>query len=312
MRNYLAIVVPFGRLPAVRVTPVASGRAELLPAGEAWSFMAMPLPGLRALPVAGPAVDYGVVQFDHLVHLVPSLDAAVRDYRALGFTVQPGGRHPGSGTHNAAWRLDTRYIELLAVCDEPVACAGAGLGWPEIEEMLRAGGGALAFGVLVDDVTATVADLRSRGVRVGDPQAGSIRRTDGSTGVWHTASLQDGPRWAPFFINYGSPIDQWTARFQKQGFPKDPWVLHGVTAQVPDPAASASWLGDVFALDAVRIGPDAAEVRLPGCPIMFARGLADRITAVVLTGPGAPHGSVAGLRYLDTAQRGQPPDYDEV
>ena len=176
---------------------------------------------------------------------------------------------------------------------------------------VRAGGGALAFGVLVDDVTATVADLRSRGVRVGDPQAGSIRRTDGSTGVWHTASLQDGPR-SPFFINYGSPIDQWTARFEKQGFPKDPWVLHGVTAQVRDPAASASWLGDVFALDAVRIGPSTARSPAAGCPIMFARGLADRITAVVLTGPGAPHGSVAGLRYLDTAQRGQPRDYDEV
>ena len=249
----------------------------------------------------GPAVDYGVVQFDHLVHLVPSLDAAVRDYQALGFAVQPGGRHPGAGTHNAAWRLDTRYIELIAVCDEPVARAGVGPGWPAIEEILRAGGGALAFGVLVEDLAATVADLRSRGVRVGDPQAGSIRRTDGSTGEWHTASLHDGPRWAPFFINYGFPVDQWTARFREQGFPKDPWVLHGVTVQVPDPAASASWLGDVLALDAVRTGPDAAEVRLPGCPVMFARGLADRITAVVITGPGAPQGSVAGLRYLDTA-----------
>ena len=35
-------------------------------------------------------------------------------------------------------------------------------------------------------------------------------------------------------------------------------------------------------------------------PITFARGPADRITAVLLTGPGAPTGSVAGLRYLDT------------
>ena len=55
------------------------------------------------------------MQFDHLVHWVPSLDAAVRDYRALGFTVQPGGQHRGSGTYNAVWRLDTRYIELIAV-----------------------------------------------------------------------------------------------------------------------------------------------------------------------------------------------------
>jgi hypothetical protein len=44
------------------------------------------------------------VQFDHLVHWVPDLDAAVRDYQALGFTVKPGGQHPQLGTHNAAWR----------------------------------------------------------------------------------------------------------------------------------------------------------------------------------------------------------------
>jgi catechol 2,3-dioxygenase-like lactoylglutathione lyase family enzyme len=237
------------------------------------------------------------VQFDHLMHWVPSLDAAVADYQALGFTVQPGGHHPGSGTHNAAWRLDTRYIELIAVCDEAAAHVDIGPGWPEIDATLRAGGGALAYGVLVDDVAATVAELRARGIPVDDPQAGSIERTDGSTGAWHAASLQDGPAWAPFFINYGSPIDQWTARFREQGFPKDPWALHGVTVQVPDPAARANWLGNVFDLDVVHFGQDATEVPLPGCTIAFARGPANRITTVALTGPGAPKGAVAGLRY---------------
>ena len=244
-------------------------------------------------------MEYGVVQFDHLIHLVPDLDVAVRDYQALGFTVQRGGQHRQFGTYNAAWRLDTRYIELLAVRDEAVARAGFGPLWPEIEGTLRAGGGVLAFGVLVDDIRATVANLRSRGVPVGDPEDGSIERTDGSTGVWQSALLQGGPRWAPFFINYGLPIDDWAARFRELGFPKDPWALQGVTVQVPDPSASASWLADVCGLDALRIGQDAAQVALPGCAITFARGPADRITAVVLTGPGAPRGSVAGLRYLD-------------
>ena len=32
--------------------------------------------------------------------------------------------------------------------------------------------------------------------------------------------------------------------------------------------------------------------------VPFARGPADRITEVVLTGPGAPKGAVAGLRFL--------------
>jgi hypothetical protein len=102
------------------------------------------------------------VQFDHLVHWVPDLDAAMRDYQALGFTVQRAGQHPQSGTHNAGWRLDTRYIELIAVRNEAVARLVPG--WPEIDATLRAGGGVLGFGVLVADVTATVANLRSRDV----------------------------------------------------------------------------------------------------------------------------------------------------
>jgi hypothetical protein len=242
-------------------------------------------------------VEDGVVRFDHLVHWVPDLGAAVRDYRALGFTVQPGGQHPQFGTHNAAWRVDTRYIELIAVRD--VAAARAWPDWPQIDATLHAGGGVLGFGVLVADVTETVASLRSRGISVGDAQAGSLRRADGSTKVWHGASLRDGPGWAPFFINYGHPIGEWAARFREQGFPKDPWALHGVTVEVPDPAASAGWLADVLGLDVSPIGLDAARVPLPGCAITFDRGPADRITAVTLTGPGAPTGSVAGLRYLD-------------
>ena len=238
------------------------------------------------------------MQFDHLVHWVPDLDAAIRDYRALGFTVQPGGQHPQFGTHNAAWRLDTRYIELIAVRDG--AAARVAPDWPEIDATLRAGGGVLGFGILVADVRETVANLRARGIPVGDPQAGSLQRADGSTKVWHGASLRDGPGWAPFFINYGLPISDWAARFREQGFPKDPWALHGVMVEVPDPAASAGWLADVLGLEGLRIGKDAAEVPLPGCDIAFARGPADRIAAVTLTGPGAPTGLVAGLRYLDT------------
>jgi catechol 2,3-dioxygenase-like lactoylglutathione lyase family enzyme len=253
-----------------------------------------------ALPAGGPPVEYGVVKFDHLTHWVPDLDTAMRDYQALGFTVRRAGQHPRFGLHNAGWRLDTRYIELIAVRDEAVARAGLGPGWPEIDATLRAGGGVEGFAVLVADIPATVADLRSRGIPVSDPQPGSIQRTNGSIGVWQRATLLDGPRWAPIFINYGLPIDEWAARFRDKGYPKDPWVLQGVTVEVPDPPASAGWLAGIFGLDAARIGQDAAQVPLPGCAITFTPGSADRITAVVLNGLGAPRGSVAGLCYRDT------------
>ena len=81
----------------------------------------------------------------------------------------------------------------------------------------------------------------------------------------------------------------------------DPWALHGMTVQVPDPAASASWLGNVFALDVVHIGQDAAEVRLrdhvrPRSCGSHRRGRPHRARR--------PLGSVAGLRYLDTSSTG--------
>jgi catechol 2,3-dioxygenase-like lactoylglutathione lyase family enzyme len=138
------------------------------------------------------------MQFDHLMHWVPDLDAAMQDYQGLGFTLQPGGEHPGVGTRNAAWRIDARYVELITVHDEGVARAGFGPAWPAIEATLRAGGGGLAFAVLVSDVAARVAELRARGVSVTDAQAGSLQQPDGSTVTWRLPSSPKVPPGRPF------------------------------------------------------------------------------------------------------------------
>jgi catechol 2,3-dioxygenase-like lactoylglutathione lyase family enzyme len=238
------------------------------------------------------------MQFDHLMHWVPDLDAAMRDYQALGFTIQPGGEHPGVGTRNAAWRIDTRYIELITVHDQGVAQAGFGPAWPAIEATLRAGGGGLAFAVLVSDVAARVAELRARGVGVTDAQAGSLQQPDGSTVTWALAFLSEGPAWAPFLINYGVAVDEWSSRFRGPGFPIDPWSLDHLVLETPDPAASASWLAGVLGLPVVQVGRGAVGVPLPGCTVAFAPGPANRLTRVVLAGADAPVGEVAGLRYV--------------
>ena len=135
------------------------------------------------------------MQFDHLMHWVPDLEAAIQDYQSLGFTIQPGGEHPGVGTRNAAWRIDARYIELITVHDEGLARTGFGPAWPTIDAMLHAGGGALAFAILVSDVAATVGKLRSRGVNVEDAKTGSIQQPDGSAVTWALAFLSEGPPW---------------------------------------------------------------------------------------------------------------------
>jgi hypothetical protein len=238
------------------------------------------------------------MQFDHLMHWVPDLDAAMRAYQGLGFTIQPGGEHPGVGTRNAAWRIDTRYIELITVHDPGVARAGFGPAWPAIDATLRAGGGALAFAILVSDVAAAVAALRSRGVGVHDAHAGSLQQPDGSRVTWALAFLSEGPAWAPFLVNYGVGVQEWQTRFRGPGFPIDPWSPDHVVVEASDPHGSASWLAGVLGLAVSPRGQGAVGVPLPGCTIAFARGPADRITQVVLAGADAPVGEVAGLRYL--------------
>lgn len=239
------------------------------------------------------------MRFNHLMHWVPDLDAATEDYEALGFTIQPGGEHPGVGTNNAAWRIDTRYVELIAVHDEGAARSGFGPAWPAIDATLRAGGGALAFAVLIDDVAATVAQLRSRGVSVEDEQSGSIEQPDGSTITWSLAFISEGPAWAPFFINYGAPLGEWgTTGSGEPEFAVGPWSLDHIVVEVSDPAGSANWLAGVLGLSVPEGAGDAVEVALPGCMIAFVGGPANRPTGVVLAGAHAPVGEVAGLRYL--------------
>ena len=57
------------------------------------------------------------MRFDHLIHLVPDLEWACSEYERLGFSPRKGGEHPGHGTHNAAVRSGSTYIELLGVRD---------------------------------------------------------------------------------------------------------------------------------------------------------------------------------------------------
>ncbi len=57
----------------------------------------------------------GLRQLDHLVLAVHDLARAIDDFRALGFTVMPGGQHPGRTSHNAPVVFDDgAYLEIIA------------------------------------------------------------------------------------------------------------------------------------------------------------------------------------------------------
>ena len=69
-----------------------------------------------------------ILGLDHIVIAVADLDTAIADFRSLGFTVQPGGRHPGRTSHNALIVFaDGAYFELIAwTAPAPQELAG----WP--------------------------------------------------------------------------------------------------------------------------------------------------------------------------------------
>jgi catechol 2,3-dioxygenase-like lactoylglutathione lyase family enzyme len=255
------------------------------------------------------------VYFDHLLHWVPDLDIVVRQYRDMGFPIRVGERHPTLGTRNAVWFAGPAYIELIAVEDEAAPWADWGLPRLAIEAALRAGGGALPFAVLVDDVAATLQALRARGFDAGDPVPGSIELPDGATATWTAGSLRNAPAWAPFFINYGgTAAEERRARFpvrtnqdaiyggvEAVRNKRPGWAIDHLVLETPDPASATDWLADVLGLQGEIDRTGAGRVPLAGCPIVVAPGPADRITRVALTGSETPIGPVAGLRYVRAA-----------
>jgi Glyoxalase-like domain len=89
-------------------------------------------------------------RIDHLMICVPDLAKGTETYRRLGFNVQPGGTHPGKGTHNAIMFNDEDYLELLAIHDPAEDRAGRRRGGSVAtgpSTSRRAGCGALVDGV---------------------------------------------------------------------------------------------------------------------------------------------------------------------
>lgn len=117
---------------------------------------------------------------DHAVIAVADLGRAVEDYRALGFTVAMGGRHPGRTSHNALVAFeDGSYLELIA--------------WPEpgpaerwFNELARHGEGLVDFALVPEDLPRAVREARERGLELNGPLDGSRLRPDGREVKWQT------------------------------------------------------------------------------------------------------------------------------
>lgn len=107
---------------------------------------------------------------DHVVIAVKDLEAGIAQYEALyGVPATDRGEPPGAGFKNAYFRFGgDSYLELVA----PTNDTG-----PVGRRVAASGEGVYLVSMRVDDLDATLADLRSKGIRlIGDPGPGVAAR----------------------------------------------------------------------------------------------------------------------------------------
>jgi methylmalonyl-CoA/ethylmalonyl-CoA epimerase len=103
---------------------------------------------------------------DHLVVAVKDLDASVKKYEAIyGVDVSDRSEAPAAGMKMAFFRFADSYVELVSNLSEE---------GPIAKRLADRGEGVHLVAMKVDDLDATLAELRQKGVRlVGDPGAGN-------------------------------------------------------------------------------------------------------------------------------------------
>ena len=103
---------------------------------------------------------------DHVVIAVKDLDAAVGRYETIyGTTVSERSEAPAAGMAMAFFRFGDSYIELVSATGDQ---------GPIAKRLADLGEGVHLVAMKVDDIDATLTELRDKGIRlVGDPGAGN-------------------------------------------------------------------------------------------------------------------------------------------
>ncbi|HZQ36411.1 MAG TPA: VOC family protein [Dehalococcoidia bacterium] len=99
---------------------------------------------------------------DHVVIAVKDLEAAIKQYETIfGIEATDRGEPPGAGFKNAFFRFGPSYVELVSPTNEQ---------GPVGRRVAASGDGVYLMALAVDDLPATLNELRAKGVRLlGDP-----------------------------------------------------------------------------------------------------------------------------------------------
>jgi len=220
-------------------------------------------------------------RLDHLLVAVGDLSAAADRYAALlGRPPSWRGEHPGAGSANVLFRLDTCYLELLAP-------SGPGPIGAQLREHLETTGeGLLGLAFGTPDLRETVAKLRARGLSLSDPRPGEGRDlASGAERHWENAFLSPESSRGPllFAIQHHSPADALPRRDPTE--PKESAVsaVDHVVVMSADLDASRALYGDGLGL---RLALDRSfEAR--GTRILFFRvgGVTVEVAGTIGGGP---------------------------
>jgi catechol 2,3-dioxygenase-like lactoylglutathione lyase family enzyme len=133
---------------------------------------------------------------DHVIILVDDLESGIEQYRELGFTVTPGGKHPRF-THNALITFaDESYLELIAFHEHPTSNEpGETHRW---YRHVANGGGLIDYALATPNLDTAVAGSATHGAVT----PGARKRLDGIELEWKSAMATGDPNVGalPFLI----------------------------------------------------------------------------------------------------------------
>ncbi|MFF0825644.1 VOC family protein [Brevibacillus sp. NPDC003359] len=149
--------------------------------------------------------------FDHLVHFVQRTpQEASEQFCQAGFHAVAGGRHASWGTWNSLSYFGLSYVEFLAVENKVLARQSDNTLVRQCIEDEAKGEGFGQIALRTNEMDVWVERLRSQGLQVTGPVAGSRTRDDGTTLRWRMLFLEDATSalLPPFLIEWSQTDEE--------------------------------------------------------------------------------------------------------
>ena len=202
---------------------------------------------------------------DHPIVGVRDLERARADWRRLGFTLTPRGRHIGWGTANYCIMFPLDYIEILGIVDAGQYVHG-------LDAFLARREGILGLALATGDADAAHALLADCGL-AGEPPRDLARILELPEGEVRPAFRLVHPHDPQAFGLRGFLCQHLTPELERQ----PGWLDHAngarrismVSIASDDPAPLAARYGHLLGAEAVQAGGDGVTVRLDGCTLHF-------------------------------------------